>query len=109
MTNEGMRAYSQDLQQRILHAVDQGKPRAEILKTFEASRATIKRYLKRRRESQAISEHRSKKGAFGKSSHPPHFNVEFDSRAISILIYTKLSGSWWNGLSFVPNSDTGIR
>jgi transposase len=46
-----MRAYSQDLRQRILHAVDQGKPRAEISKMFEVSRATIKRYLKRRRET----------------------------------------------------------
>src|SRR5258708_22835560 len=46
-----MRAYSQDLRQRILHAVDQGKPRAEIIRTFEVSRATIKRYLKLRRET----------------------------------------------------------
>jgi transposase len=46
-----MRAYSQDLRRRILHAVDQGKPRAEIIKTFEVSRATIKRYLKLRRET----------------------------------------------------------
>lgn len=46
-----MRAYSQDLRQRILHAVDQGKPRAEIIKTFEVSRSTIKRYLKLRRET----------------------------------------------------------
>jgi transposase len=46
-----MRAYSYDLRQRILHAVDQGKPRAEISKTFEVSRATIKRYLKLRRET----------------------------------------------------------
>jgi hypothetical protein len=49
--NEGMQAYSQDLRQRILHTVDQGKPRAEIVKTFEVSRATIKRYLKLRRET----------------------------------------------------------
>jgi transposase len=46
-----MRAYSYDLRQRILHAVDQGKPRAEIIKTFDVSRATIKRYLKLRRET----------------------------------------------------------
>ncbi len=63
-----MRAYSQDLRQRILHAVDQGKPRAEIIKTFEVSRATIKRYLKRRRETgevraKVIPGRPSKKGA----------------------------------------------
>lgn len=46
-----MRAYSYDLRQRILHAVDQGKPRAEIIKSFDVSQATIKRYLKLRRET----------------------------------------------------------
>src|SRR6266699_6192817 len=46
-----MRAYSYDLRLRILRAVDQGKPRAEIIKVFEVSRATIKRYLKLRRET----------------------------------------------------------
>jgi transposase len=46
-----MRAYSYDLRQRILHAVDQGKTRVEICKLFEVSRATIKRYLKLRRET----------------------------------------------------------
>src|SRR5260221_10992778 len=63
-----MRAHSQDLRERILHAVDQGKPRAEIIKMFEVSRATIKRYLKRRRETgevrdKAIPGRPSKKGA----------------------------------------------
>ncbi|HYU74828.1 MAG TPA: IS630 family transposase [Ktedonobacteraceae bacterium] len=63
-----MRAYSQDLRQRILHAVDQGKPRAEIIRTFEVSRATIKRYVKLRRETgevraKAIPGRPAKKGA----------------------------------------------
>lgn len=46
-----MRAYSQDLRQRILHAVDSGKPRADIIEAFEVSRSTIKRYLKLRCET----------------------------------------------------------
>src|SRR6266516_2763383 len=63
-----MRAYSQDLRRRILHAVNQGKPRAEIIKTFEVSQATIKRYLKLRRETgevraKAIPGRPAKKGA----------------------------------------------
>ena len=63
-----MRAYSQDLRQRILHAVDQGQPRAEIIKSFAVSRSTIKRYLKLRRETgdvkpKAIPGRPSKKGA----------------------------------------------
>lgn len=46
-----MRAYSHDLRQRILYAVDSGKPRADIIETFKVSRSTIKRYLKLRRET----------------------------------------------------------
>jgi len=45
-----MKAYSQDLRQRVLRAVDQGHNQAEIAKTFAISVATIKRYLKQRRE-----------------------------------------------------------
>jgi transposase len=48
---EGMRAYSHDLRQRVLHAVDHSRPRAEIVKTFDVSLATLKRYLKQRRET----------------------------------------------------------
>ncbi|MBO0778585.1 MAG: IS630 family transposase [Ktedonobacteraceae bacterium] len=63
-----MRAYSYDLRLRILHAVDQEKSRAEIIKTFDVSRATIKRYLKLRRETgdvkaKAIPGRPAKKGA----------------------------------------------
>jgi transposase len=63
-----MQAYSQDLRQRILRAVDQGMPRAEIIKTFAVSRSTIKRYLKLRRDTgdvkpRAIAGRPSKKGA----------------------------------------------
>jgi transposase len=63
-----MQAYSYDLRQRILSAVDQGKSRAEIIKTFDVSRATIKRYLKLRRETgdvkpKAIPGRPAKKGA----------------------------------------------
>src|SRR5438105_13695250 len=46
-----MRAYSQDLRQQVLHAVDDGKSRAEIMDLFQVSRATIKRYVKQRRET----------------------------------------------------------
>lgn len=63
-----MRAYSHDLRQRILRAVDEGKPRAEMIKTFAVSRSTIKRYLTLRRETgdvkpKAIPGRPSKKGA----------------------------------------------
>lgn len=46
-----VKAYSPDLRERVLRAVDQGYKRADIIKLFGVSRATIKRYLKRRRET----------------------------------------------------------
>lgn len=46
-----MKAYSLDLRERIVRAVDQGYPRAEIVQLFGVSRATIKRYVKQRRET----------------------------------------------------------
>lgn len=45
-----MKAYSEDLRERVVHAVDQGKPRVEIVSMLGVSLATIKRYLKQRRE-----------------------------------------------------------
>ncbi|MFL5653567.1 MAG: IS630 transposase-related protein [Ktedonobacteraceae bacterium] len=63
-----MKAYSQDLRQRVLRAVDAGQTQAEIAKTFAVSVATIKRYLKQRREighvqPKAIPGRPAKKGA----------------------------------------------
>jgi transposase len=46
-----MKAYSYDLRQRVLRAVNQGRPRAEIVAMFAISLATLKRYLKRQRET----------------------------------------------------------
>jgi len=45
-----VQAYSPDLQQRVLRAIDQGKKQAEVAEIFAISTATIKRYLKARRE-----------------------------------------------------------
>ncbi len=46
-----MKAYSMDLRERVLQAVDKGYARNEIIKLFGVSRATIKRSLKQRRET----------------------------------------------------------
>jgi transposase len=46
-----MKAYSQDLRQRVLRAIDGGKSQAEVAQTFAISTSSIKRYLKGRRES----------------------------------------------------------
>jgi transposase len=63
-----MKAYSQDLRQRVLRAIDAGQSQAEVAKTFTVSVATIKRYLKQRRETghvkpKAIPGRPAKKGA----------------------------------------------
>ncbi len=45
-----MKAYSQDLRQRIVRAVEQGTSRSEVACLFNVSPSTIKRYLKQKRE-----------------------------------------------------------
>ena len=46
-----MKPYSEDLRLRVLAAVDAGRPGEEVAKTFSVSVPTIKRWLRRRRES----------------------------------------------------------
>lgn len=46
-----MRAYAQEKRYQGFRAVDAGTPRAEIIEGFQVSRATIKRYLKQRRQT----------------------------------------------------------
>ena|SRR5215210_2459368 len=46
-----MKPYSKDLRLRVLATVDAARPREEVAKTFSVSVPTIKRWLKRRRET----------------------------------------------------------
>jgi transposase len=46
-----MKAYSQDLRQRVLDAVEDGMPRPEVVRQFQVSLATIKRLLKQRHQA----------------------------------------------------------
>jgi transposase len=46
-----MRAYSKDLRLKVLDAVDRGMPRKEVARIFGVSLPSIKRWLKRRRET----------------------------------------------------------
>src|SRR5919206_4860452 len=45
-----MNPYSLDLRQRIVAAVKAGMSRSEVVRTFQVSAATIRRYLKQQRE-----------------------------------------------------------
>ena len=47
----GMKTYSQDLREKLLAAVDRGMPRKEASGAFGISPATLKRWLRRRRET----------------------------------------------------------
>jgi transposase len=52
---QGVRAYSSDLRERVLRAIDAGESRADIIRLFGVSLATIKRYLKQRREQGTVA------------------------------------------------------
>jgi len=50
-----MKAYSQDLREHVLKAVDHGISRSEVTRIFGVSLASIKRYLKQRRETGSLA------------------------------------------------------
>jgi transposase len=50
-----VKAYSEDLRARVLAAVDRGIPRAEVARVFQVSLPTIKRWLRRRRETGSLA------------------------------------------------------
>src|SRR5215212_22875 len=54
----GMKTYSQDLRDKMLAALDRGMPRKEAVGTFGASPATLKRWLRRRRETGSVAPNR---------------------------------------------------
>ncbi len=78
-----MKPYSKDLRLRVLGAVDAGTPREEVAKTFSVSMPTIKRWLKRRRETgevepKPIPGRPCRKGAMLQSWLPKHLEANHD-------------------------------
>src|SRR5215208_114435 len=78
-----MKPYSKDLRLRVLAAVDAGKPREEVAKTFSVSMPTIKRWLKRRRETadvepKPIPGRPSRKGTMLQRWLPQHLEANHD-------------------------------
>ena len=78
-----MKPYSKDLRSRVLAAVDAGTPREEVARTFSVSMPTIKRWLKRRRETgdvqpRAIPGRPSRKGVMLKEWLPKHLEANDD-------------------------------
>jgi transposase len=78
-----MKPYSKDLRLRVLAAVDAGTPREEVAETFSVSIPTIKRWLKRRRETgdvepEPIPGRPARKGAMLKEWLPEHLEANDD-------------------------------
>ncbi len=48
-------SYSLDLRQRVLDAVDRGMARRTIVETFQVSHGSIKRWLKRRKQTGTVA------------------------------------------------------
>jgi transposase len=118
-----MKAYSQDLRERVLRAVDTGMARVDIVKTFAVSPATIKRYMKQRRETghvkpKAIPGRPAHKGAAleagllaqleahrdarledhcqqWEAEHGIQVSTATMSRAIRRLGWTRKKNRWW--------------
>ena len=78
-----MKPYSKDLRIRVLAAVDRGVPREEVARALSVSAPTIKRWLKRRRETgdveaKPIPGRPSVKGAALKGWLPSHLRENDD-------------------------------
>ena len=78
-----MKPYSKDLRLRVLAAVEAGRPRQEVAETFSVSIPTIKRWLKRRRETggvepKPIPGRPSRKGTMLKEWLPKHLKANDD-------------------------------
>src|SRR5215208_4824561 len=53
-----MNAYSKDLRLKVLAAIDRGIPRKEVAELFGVSLSSIKRWLKRRRQTGDVNIHK---------------------------------------------------
>jgi transposase len=78
-----MKPYSKDLRLRVLSAVDAGTPREQVAKTFSVSMPTIKRWLRRRRETgdvepKLIPGRPPRKGVMLKEWLPKHLEANDD-------------------------------
>src|ERR671922_2545766 len=78
-----IKPYSKDLRLRVLAAVDRGVPREEVARTFSVSMPTIKRWLKRRRETgdvkpKPIPGRSSRKGVMLREWLPQHLEANDD-------------------------------
>lgn len=53
-----MKAYSEDLRERVIRAVETGRPREEVAARFEVSVPTIERWVRLKRETGGLARRR---------------------------------------------------
>ena len=53
-----MKAYSEDLRERVIRAVEAGRPREEVAARFEVSVPTIERWVRLKRETGGLARRR---------------------------------------------------
>ncbi len=89
-----MKAYSVDLRQRVVAAVDRGMPRGEVVTTFGVSLATIKRLVAlRRTQSDLAAQHPSgRRRTIAPSQHAALWAQLEAHRDATIAMHTQL----WN-------------
>jgi transposase len=78
MYDSFMTAYSKDLRLRVLAALDSGMARRDVVRTFHVSLATLKRYIKQRRETGDVARKRPP----GRTAHK--------AAALRVAIVTRL-------------------
>jgi transposase len=82
-----MKAYTQDLREHVLRAVDDGYPRAEIVQIFGISLSTLKRYVKQRRE-QGKQKEREREYSYQSVTEPAttrHYRGKMPARCDAFL------------------------
>ncbi len=89
-----MRAYSVDLRERVLAALDRGMSRAEVVTTFAVSLSTIKRWVQLQRAGASVMPKRSP----GRSPHLTATDLaEVRTRLMAAPDATlDAHTTWWN-------------
>ena len=92
-----MKAYSEDLRERVIRAVEAGRRREEVAARFEVSVPTIERWVRLKRETGGLS------------PRPVPGSVAVKTAGLQAALLDRLAGhadatladhsSWWQGVS----------
>ena len=92
-----MKAYSEDLRERVIRAVEAGRPREEVAARFEVSVPTIERWVRLKRETGGLAR------------RPVPGSVAVKTAGLQVALPDRLAGhadatlaehcSWWREVS----------